>query len=746
MSGMSNHVGSLTSPPKSRVITSLTSWRNRLSFLLSLLFITVVLGGSAAAQTITFENPPYMPGNIHGQDGWMKTGSYDHAVDSSFGTAGFGAQSLRISNAITSGSFGDMTFSKPVVNEAGETSATNNGLSSGPRQGSYQVQFSLASVVPGAQQPGLLMSVSPDRGDGARMSYLRFEDLADGIHVYFDDYKDLAPFGGANGDDANGCNAGGDDFIETDIATLDRSVPHTIKFVMVFLNGPRNDFVQIFIDGVLKKTGTTWEDYFRYCAEQSADNNTHTVDSLLFRTAGVSAATSGAGFLIDNFTANSGPAPTSTVVVNQTNIYNWLFYNDETDVIDPTLGSFVSGPGTTPLGTGSAQISVSGTQRRNLATYQFSGTPLASITTLKYSTYNPSAGNGGSANRSGYLHFNVDFTGSSDVFQRRLVFVPVNNGTVIQDNWQEWDAIMGGAANWSYSGPTWPAGIGGGGEAGTTLKTWSQILSQYPNSRVKVTDSFLGIRVGEPYADGYTENIDAFKFGTSAGITQFDFDPAASISVSPAGESANPFDNDYTRINNAVQATPAGGTVTLNGNFTWVEPNAAASWAKGSDGSTGTVAFNNDNYCILPPANRNNVTITAPGVGGATIQGPGDLAAVNLEGVFQYFNGGDNQNLTISNLRILDFDLAIGMFNGAGGVDAYNGAKILDNYILVARDLNATAAPADVNQNIAIHYSFGTNQQISGNTIDFAGDGVSNGSNFSTGSGNAVQHQRRKRL
>jgi hypothetical protein len=36
----------------------------------------------------------------------------------------------------------------------------------------------------------------------------------------------------------------------------------------------------------------------------------------------------------------------------------------------------------------------------------------------------------------------------------------------------------------------------------------------------------MGIRVGEPYTNGYTENIDAFKFGTSsAGVTTFDFEP-----------------------------------------------------------------------------------------------------------------------------------------------------------------------------------------------------------------------------
>jgi hypothetical protein len=198
----------------------------------------------------------------------------------------------------------------------------------------------------------------------------------------------------------------------------------------------------------------------------------------------------------------------------------WFFYDDNLDVINNSLGSFVSGPATPPAGVGSAQISTIGTGRPNLATYRFSGTPLASITTLKYSTYNPSAGNGGAANRSGYLQFNVDFDGT-DTWQRRMTFVPRNNGTVIQNTWQEWDAIAGGAALWTYSGPTWPGTL----TSGFTPRTWNDILTSYPGVRIRVTDSFVGIRVGEPYPDGYTENIDAFKFGTAAGTTTFDFEP-----------------------------------------------------------------------------------------------------------------------------------------------------------------------------------------------------------------------------
>ncbi len=202
----------------------------------------------------------------------------------------------------------------------------------------------------------------------------------------------------------------------------------------------------------------------------------------------------------------------------------------------------------------------------------------------------------------------------------------------------------------------------------------------------------------------------------------------ASISVSPAG-SPTAADNDYTRINDAVQTIADGGTITLNGTFNWTEANAAASWALGSDGISQGGA--GDDYTILVPANRNGITFTAASPGAATIQGPGDLPALNLEGVM-IFDGGDNQNWTLSNINYFDFDLAIGFFNGAGGTDAFNGTQILNNHIRIARDLNAVAAPGETFQNIGIHYSFGSNQMISGNTIDFSGDDVSNGVNYSS--------------
>src|SRR6478609_2085890 len=102
---------------------------------------------SASADTqgpITFESG-YTNGSVNGQDGWSSTGGYDQAiVDNSTipaAPASFGTKSLRISDAVTSGSFGDQTFTKPLNNAVGETSATAGSFSVGTRQGHFETQF-----------------------------------------------------------------------------------------------------------------------------------------------------------------------------------------------------------------------------------------------------------------------------------------------------------------------------------------------------------------------------------------------------------------------------------------------------------------------------------------------------------------------------------------------------------------------------------------------------------------------------
>jgi hypothetical protein len=267
------------------------------SLILGLVALGTTFASVAAADTvgpITFEPPTYTTGNINGQNGWMKTGPYDVAVASvaTFPAAsgyGFGTQSLRLSDAITSGSFGDQTFSPGLMSPAGESGANH-----------FDSTFSVGTTQ-ATLQSGLHMSVSPDDGNGGRMSYLRFEDQADGVHVFFDDVSNPGPLGAVS------------NFTDIDIATLSRTSAHTIRFSIDFKTGPANDVVKIYVDGVLKITGTTWEDYYRYDVEQVGNGNTVPPTSkMLFRESGLpSPLNLGNGFLVDGLSLSSSARPTS---------------------------------------------------------------------------------------------------------------------------------------------------------------------------------------------------------------------------------------------------------------------------------------------------------------------------------------------------------------------------------------------------------------------------------------------------
>ena len=264
------------------------------SLIVGLVAFTTAFASIASADTIapiSFESPQYTVGDINGQQGWMKTNpAFDVKVanvSALQSTYHFDDQALRLSDAVTSGSFGDQTFSPGLTEPAGEATGLKQRFSA---------TFWIGTVL-STEQSGLHMSVSPDNGSGARMSYLRFEDHTNGVHVFFYDVQQPGPCTPA--ECAN--------FVETDIATLSRTRAHSIRFGITFKTGPGNDVVRIYIDGELVKTGTTWEDYYRYDPEAAGNGNqVSPVSKLLFRESGdAHPANAGNGFLVDRVSLNS---------------------------------------------------------------------------------------------------------------------------------------------------------------------------------------------------------------------------------------------------------------------------------------------------------------------------------------------------------------------------------------------------------------------------------------------------------
>jgi hypothetical protein len=272
--------------------------------------------GVAAADSlgIDFEPPAYTTGSIDGQEGWGGTDpgtgplpilpiiDQEIVANGPGAPASFGTQSWRFSNAWEDGQFGQWPFSPSLSNEAGEFQAESDGYSDGTRQTHFEVQWSFASAVPTTAQPSLQMSTAPDRGDGARMSYIRMEDHLDGMYVYFVDYQRGT---------AGVCDG---DFAETTVASgLNRALAHTVRLTIDFVDGPTNDVVKVYVDGSPRHTGTSWEDYFRDCELEP----TRTVDSMIFQARGATPNPEnlGKGFLIDNLSYATSLPLTCNVIV-----------------------------------------------------------------------------------------------------------------------------------------------------------------------------------------------------------------------------------------------------------------------------------------------------------------------------------------------------------------------------------------------------------------------------------------------
>src|SRR5205085_5458723 len=137
-----------------------------------------------------------------------------------------GAQSYRESSSLTSGTFGDQVYSPSLTDRAGEPGSIDGGFAGGTLQPRFTATVWFKSTTAGAQDSHVV--VSPDRGDGARMSWIQVSDnIVDpgdgrsGLSVSFYDYRNPP-----------------DDFIFDVVATgLSRTDWHRLDIEMEFYAG-----------------------------------------------------------------------------------------------------------------------------------------------------------------------------------------------------------------------------------------------------------------------------------------------------------------------------------------------------------------------------------------------------------------------------------------------------------------------------------------------------------------------------
>ena len=254
-----------------------------------------VLGAPLTSTSIDFETGFTVGSSIDGQQGWSATGPFDESVETFLGNTVW-----RISNANTAGSFGDM----PIAPRPGGivTDSVNDPVNSNPDAfagesatgaGSSRFfgEFDFRSAT-GAAQPGLSVTVSPDNGTGARHGFFDIEDNgATGLDIVT---FDVNPADGT--------------FIGpiTIASGLSYTDFHKIGIEIIFNDGPANDVINYFLNGVLIHTGPSWEEF--YTNQQAALHpNGVPVQTFLFRVSGTAEPTvDDAGLFIDNLSYEVG--------------------------------------------------------------------------------------------------------------------------------------------------------------------------------------------------------------------------------------------------------------------------------------------------------------------------------------------------------------------------------------------------------------------------------------------------------
>ncbi len=245
----------------------------------------------------------------------------------------------------------------------------------------------------------------------------------------------------------------------------------------------------------------------------------------------------GSQVLVQELGANAISPPAGTTVVTPTSLAPWQIVNAGGGTV-----TFENGPGTPPLGTGSAELRVgpNGGDFASLRHPGYQGVELADLTALSYSTYVDQDGSGGQAP---YLSLRIDLdgdlmtTGDQDTIYfepvyQTAAFCPSNPQPALAlDTWQTWNALNG--CWWSNTG------LAGGGLGGPPVVPLSAIVALYPNAVIR-NDSPSGnggVRLiaggGAGAWDNFIGNVDAFSIGVSGVTTTFDFE--ASAATTPSG-------------------------------------------------------------------------------------------------------------------------------------------------------------------------------------------------------------------
>jgi PEP-CTERM motif len=230
-------------------------------------------------------------GSVNGQGGWGVTNpAFDQSVVDDAGN-----KVLRVSNAVTAGTFDDQLFAPrpggiPLNTMSNPTNSNPNVFAGESSTGAafkrFFAKFDVKTAVATAQT-GLQITLSADNGYGARQGFMGLRDTGTGISI--DTF------------DPNTTGSGGSSL---SIGNFGYGQWNNVGIEFIAVDGALNDTINYYLNDVLVHTALSWETY--YSVNQGSIHPLGVpVQSLIYRLSGAAApTTAGAGFYLDNVKIN----------------------------------------------------------------------------------------------------------------------------------------------------------------------------------------------------------------------------------------------------------------------------------------------------------------------------------------------------------------------------------------------------------------------------------------------------------
>lgn len=253
----------------------------------------VLTGGAAQAAPITTSTTnfdTFTNGTVNAQGGWAVG---NPAFDANVVDLG-GNKALRLSNKVTSGTFGDMPYAPrpggvpssgpgPITDPINSQPSFFAGESStGAAYNKFIGSFDFRSVST-SLDAGARITISPDSGSGGRQGFIALESTAAGVTVQTFDV-----------------NSAGGFVAQPTLGTFGFGVWHNLRYEILFNDGAYNDVATIFLDNTLVATINSWERFYTADPAQAALHpNGVPVQTFLFRLSGT-AVPNAQGFYVDN--------------------------------------------------------------------------------------------------------------------------------------------------------------------------------------------------------------------------------------------------------------------------------------------------------------------------------------------------------------------------------------------------------------------------------------------------------------